>query len=192
MLSPFKKRIIRKTLLLAFLALAGILGGEVYQLLTEKTTEEVLHRYNAQQLTTQSLTVNGSVVIADIWQLPDFVSPDVLKKTRGKALTVNRLVYVFKDDITHSKGQCRYPSDLPALDITCDYVVDATHSRFVSGTSPANAATLRSSLEASARAQGWTVLNPNLFRKGRDTLFLSLSEGRDLTQIAIIVRKNLQ
>lgn len=185
--------IFRKALLLGFLAVAGILAGEVYQRMSRRTPEDILTELKATQVLTQGMDVNGRSVTATIWRLPDFASAHPLRNAKGKALTVGKLVYVFKDDIGRARGDCTYPSDLPTWDITCDYVVDAGHSRFVSGSSTRSIADLLDSFATAAQASGWESLGPNVWRKGRNTLIAHTAESKSgITQAALIVQKGLE
>lgn len=184
--------LLRKALLLACLAVASLLAAEVYQRLTARTPEEALTALGATQLMTQSLSVNGRQMTADVWRLPDFASADPVRKTRGKALIVGKVVYVFNAKDFPERGEGSYPADLPAWNITCDYVVDAGHSRFVNGRSPDSPETLLTALEASAKAAGWESLGPKVWRKGRETLLAHAVEGRGETQAVLIVQKEME
>lgn len=143
----------------------------------------------ATLLMTQSLTVNGRGMTANVWQLPEYASADPVRKARGKALIVGKVVYVFNEEGLPARGDCVYPRDLPAWDIACDYVVDAGVSRFVNGRSPEAPETLLAALETSARAAGWERLGPNVWRKGQATLLAHATEVRDGTQAALIVQR---
>ena len=143
----------------------------------------------AQQLMTQSLTVNGKAVTADVWRLPEYASSDPVRKARGKALIVGKVVYVFTEDRLPARGACVYPEDLPPWPITCDYVVDAGHSRFVNGNSTETPEVLLAALDASARMAGWERLGPNVWRKGREVLMAHATEGKAGTQAVLVVQK---
>lgn len=186
-----KNPLLRKLILLPFLTIAGLLIGDVYQRFTTKTPEEVLMALGAQQVLTQTMTVNGRNVIADIWRLPDFASSASLRKLNAKIITVDREVYVFHDDFSSIRGQCTYPTDLPAWNILCDYVIDATHSRFISGTSPLAPEQLLNAFATSAMAIGWTPLNTNLWQKDQYTLFVHAVEGKTATHALLAVQKEL-
>lgn len=176
-------------MLLACLAAASLLVAEVYQRFTARTPEEALAALGAAQLMTQSLTVNGRQVTADVWRLPEFASADPVRKARGKALIVGKVVYVFKEEGFPARGAGSYPTDLPAWDVACDYVVDAGHSRFVSGRSTEPPERLLAALAVAAKATGWEALGPNVWRRGQETLLAHATEGREGTQGVLIVRK---
>ena len=186
-----KNPLLRKLILLPFLAIAGLLIGDVYQRFSTKTPEEVLMALGAQQVLTQTMTVNGRDVLADIWRLPDYASSASLRKLNAKIITVGREVYVFHDDFSSIRGQCSYPSDLPAWEITCNYVIDATHSRFISGSSARSPDQLLSAFATSATAAGWTSLNQNLWQKPPYTLFVHAVEGATETHALLAVQKEL-
>ncbi|MEG1933925.1 MAG: hypothetical protein RR133_05015 [Kiritimatiellia bacterium] len=182
----------RKALLLAFLAIAGLLAAEVFQLITNPAPEDILKRLGAQQVLTQGLTVNGVAVVAHLWQLPAYASVEPLRKARGKLLTVGKMVYVFEDDMGKLKGQCVYPDDLPRLEISCDYVMELRHSRFVSGTTSARRADVMAAGASAATAQRWKCLSEGVWQKGKETLFLSAVELQHETQVALMVTKDAQ
>lgn len=143
----------------------------------------------ARQVMTQNLVVNGKQVVADVWRLPELASADPVRKARGKALIVGKVVYVFNEGGLPDRGGCAYPEDLPPWAIDCDYVVDAGHARFVNGTATERPEALLAALEASARASGWERLGPNVWRKGQDVLLAHATEGKTATQAVLIVQK---
>ncbi len=182
-------RWLRKLLLLVCLALTGLVVAEVFQRFTGKTPEEALVMLGAKQVVRQSLIVNGQQVVADVWQLPDIASADPVRKARGKALIIGRLVYVFTDDGLPTKGDCTYPDDLPHWAITCDYVVDTGAARFVSGHTLAQPSAALAELDQAAQAAGWTAFGSTVWRKGDALLMAQASETRKHTRVALILQK---
>jgi hypothetical protein len=187
-----KNPFLRKLFVLPLLAIGAYLVADVYQQITMRTPEEVLNALGAQQVLTQTMTVNDRPVVADVWRLPDFASATPLQKIKAKVITVGKIVYVFHDDFTSIRGQCTYPSDLPHWNINCNYVIDASHSRFISGSSPLAPATILADFAASAKADGWQPLNSTLWQKGEHTLFVHATEGTPDTHIMIAIQKELQ
>ena len=181
---------VRKGLLMAFLVVAGLLAGEVYQRLSRQSPEEVLAQLHAQQVMTRSLIVNGQNIVADVWALPETSSVAPLRKTKGRVLIVGKLVYVFQNGGLKSlRGQCSYPADFPALEMTCDYVVDTGSCRMVSGSTSLSAEAVKGLFDASARNAGWAPLGANVWQKGKDTLFMQASEGRNITWLSLAMQK---
>ena len=180
----------RKAFLLAFLAVASLLVAEVWQRYSGKTVQEALIMLGAQQIMTQSLYVNGRPLVADVWQLPPTSSADPVRKARGKALIVGKMVYAFSGNDLPAKGDCTYPEDLPPWAITCDYVVETGHSRFVNGTSAETPEALLAALDTSAQAAGWKRLGVGVWQKGAETLFAKVSEGRNLSQAVLLIQKD--
>lgn len=187
-----KHPFVRKLILLPFLAVAGLLVGEVYQRFTQKTPEEILTALGAQQVMTQTMNVNGKNVLADVWRLPEYASAAALRKNHAKIITVDKVVYVFHDDFTSVRGECTYPADLPPWEITCNYVIDAAHSRFVNGTSPLPAEQLLQAFAAAAHAAGWTPLNANLWQKEDQTLFVHATDEAQATHAVLAIQKVFQ
>lgn len=180
---------LRKALLMACLAAASLLVAEVWQRVSARTPTEALAMLGAQQVMTQSLTVNGKAVTADVWRLPEHASADPVRKARGKALIVGKVVYVFEGGRLPARGDCAYPGDLPPWAIACDYVVDAGHSRFVSGSATEAPEALLAALDASARGAGWERLGANVWRKGQHVLMAHATEGKAGSQAVLIVQK---
>lgn len=186
-----KNPFLRKLFILPFMAIAAYLAADVYQKMTVKTPEEILTALGAQQVMSQTMDVNGRSVIADVWRLPDFASSAPLQKIKAKTITVGKVVYVFHDDFTSVRGQCSYPNDLPAISLNCNYVIDAAHSRFVSGTTTDSADTARTIFATSATASGWQPLNNSVWQKDRATLFFHATENGAETHVTLAVQKDL-
>lgn len=186
-----KNPFLRKAIILPLLAMAALLVAEVYQQISTKSPEELLTALGAQQVMTQTMDVNGRSVLADVWRLPDFASSASLNKIKAKVITVGKIVYVFHDDFSSIRGQCDYPTDLPTCNITCNYVIDATHSRFISGVSTLSPNAILSEFSTSATAKGWTSLNQNVWQKDDSTLFIHTSEGQHTTNIVLAIQKEL-
>lgn len=187
-----KNPFLRKLIVLPFIAVAALLVADVYQQVTMQTPEDVLVMLKAQQVMSQTMIVNGKSVLADVWRLPEFSSSAPLRKLKAKVITVGKIVYVFHDDFTSIRGQCTYPSDLPAWDISCNYVIDATHSRFISGSSTQSPESLLAAFTATATADGWTPLNSTLWQKENLTLFVHATEGDPDTHVMLAVQKEIQ
>lgn len=186
-----KNPLLRKLIILPFLAVATLLVADVYQRTTTKTPEEVLVALGAQQVMSQTMEVNGRSVLADVWRLPDFASSAPLRKIKAKVITVGKVVYVFHDDFNSIRGQCTYPNDLPPWNITCNYVIDAGHSRFISGSSLQAPEPLLAAFSATATAAGWRPLNSTLWQKDNQTLFVHATESDAATHVMIAIQKEL-
>lgn len=186
-----KNPFLRKLFVLPFLVIAGLLIGDVYQRITMTTPEDILLALGARQALTQTMTVNGRQVIADIWHLPEAASSASLRKLKAKIITVGREVYVFHDELDSLRGKCDYPSDLPTWNITPHYVIDAAHTRFISGSSQQAPDQLLNAFATSATAAGWKSLNNHLWQKGDQTLFVHAVEGEANTHAMIAIRKEL-
>ena len=182
-----RRRYVKKALLLGFLAVAGILAAEVFQVLGGKRPEEVLRSLHAELALSQSMEVNGQTVTADVWRLPATSSADPLRKLREPLLIVGRTVYVFHEDVRPMRGACAWPEDLPAWDFRPDYVVDTGVARFVNGVSGEAPGAALETLGERARAQGWEALGGGVWRKGRLTLFAHAAESRRGTEAVMIV-----
>lgn len=182
-----RRRYVRKALLLGFLAVAGILAAEVFQVLGGKEPEEVLRALHAELAMSQSMEVNGQTVTADVWRLPETSSADPLRRLRDPLLIVGRMVYVFHEDVRPMRGACMWPDDLPAWDFRPDYVVDTGMARFVNGVADESPGVALETLAARAQAQGWEALGGNVWRKGRLTLFAHAAESRRGTEAVMIV-----
>ena len=186
-----KNLFLRKLFILPFLVVAGLLIGDVYQRFTSKTPEEVLMALGAQQVLTQSISVNGKQVLTDIWRLPDFASTASLRKLHAKIITVGREVYVFHDDFSQLRGHCTYPANLPPWSVDCHYVIDAAHSQFISASSTQPADQLLHAFTTSATAAGWQPLNEHVWQKDDLTLFVHVVDDPDHTQALLAIRKAL-
>lgn len=184
-----KNPFVRKGLLFVFLALAGIIFGDIFTLVTRPDPETVLNQLHATKLMTQSLTVNDTQMTADIWELPPTASPAALKKSVGKALVVGRLVYVFTGDVARAKGNCTYPADFPPLTLACDYVIDTGLMRAVNGTTSCTPSQIMDQLNASAHADGWDTLGPGVWRKNANVLYARATETPDGSHIALVIQK---
>lgn len=184
-----KNPFIRKGLLFAFLAIAGIIFGDIFTLVTRPDPETVLNQLYATKLMTQSLEVNGTQMTADIWELPPTSSPAALKNAIGKALVIGRLVYVFTGDVAHAKGNCTYPDDFPPLTLACDYVIDTGLMRAVNGNATCAPGQLMDQLDASARSDGWESLGPGVWKKSGNILYARATETPDGSHIALIIQK---
>ncbi len=167
-----KRRWVKKGLLLAFLAVAGILIGEVVGFLTRPSAVDILQSLKAQQLTTRSLYVNGRPLMAEVWVLPQTSSSDPLQKAAEKLLVVGKTVYLFQDDFGQSRGQCSYPSDLPGCDVACDYVIEMGNMRAVIGSTSQGREAFLGAFDGAARAAGWASQLPS------DEAFYWMREGR--------------
>jgi hypothetical protein len=186
-----KNPFLRKLLILPVMAISAYLVADVYQQMTVKTPEEILAALGAHQVMSQTMDVNGRTVIADVWRLPDFASSAPLHKVKAKVITVGKVVYVFHDDFTSVRGQCSYPNDLPTMSLNCNYVIDAAHSQFISGTTTDSAATALATFATSATASGWQPLNETVWQKDRATLFLHATENGTETQVILAIQKEL-
>lgn len=184
-----KNPFFRKGLLFIFLALAGIIFGDIFTLITRPTAEDMLNQLYATRLMTQSLEVNGTQMTADIWELPPTASAAALKKASGKALVVGRLVYVFTGDVARAKGNCSYPTDFPQIPLTCDYVIDTGLMRAVNGTVSTTPAQIMDQLTASALADGWDTVGPGVWKKGSEVLYARATETPDGSHIALVIQK---
>jgi hypothetical protein len=186
-----KNPFLRKLIVLPFMAIAAYLVADVYQQVTTQTPEEILKTLHAQQVMSQTMDVNGRSVIADVWRLPEIASTVPLQKVKGKVITVGKVVYVFHDDFTSARGQCTYPHDLPPISLNCHYVIDAAHSRFVSGTTVDSAHTARTAFATAATASGWQPLNDAVWQKEGSTLFFHTTETGAETHVTLAVQKEL-
>lgn len=184
-----KNPFFRKGLLFIFLALAGIIFGDIFTLISRPSTEDVLNQLFATRLMTQSLEVNGTQMTADIWELPSTSSPAALKRASGKALVIGRLVYVFSGDVGHAKGNCSYPTDFPTIPLSCDYVIDTGLMRAVNGTSTINPNQMMAQLTASAHADGWETVGPGVWRKAAEVLYARATETPTGSQVALVIQK---
>ncbi len=195
MKSSMKKRWIKKGCLLAFLAVAGVLIGEVVGYLTRPSAVDILQSLKAELVMEQSLYVNGRVLSAQVWQLPHIASDDPLRKAADKLLVVGKTVYVFQDDFGQSKGLCEYPSDLPYCDIACDYVIETGNARVVIGTTTRDGKTLASELNSTAQAAGWVSQLPAdgafYWVKDGKLLMIKVKEfpGEQPTQVALVEQR---
>lgn len=184
-----KQRYVKKTLLLAFLAVAGILVAEVFQRFYKESAEDLLHELRAEQQMTQTMEVNGQTVVADVWQLPPTSSADPLRKTDERLLVVGKTVYVFHEDVRPMMGEADWPSDLPAWDFKPDYVVDAGTARFVSGVSTESPERLMEILSERALAKAWKPLGGNVWQKGNETLLAHAAESKRGTEAVMIIKR---
>ncbi len=187
-----KKRWVKKLFLLAFLAIAGIVIGEVVGYMTRQSAEDILLELKAKKIIARRLNVNGHDLLAEVWQLPPTSSSDPLKKASDKLLVVKKTVFLFKDDIGSSKGLCDYPIDLPACDLQCDYVIQTGNMRFVIGTTTSSRANFLEAFGQSAQAMGWTSELPadKAFLWTREEMLLELQTvefpNRGITQVALL------
>lgn len=184
-----KNPFLRKGLLFVFLALAGIIFGDIFTLVTRPDPETLLNQLQAKRLLTQSLEVNGTQMTADVWELPPTVSATALRKTVGKALVVGRLVYVFTGDVARAKGNCTYPDDFPFLSLDCDYVIDTGLMRSVNGNSVASPTQLMNTLTSAAQADGWTVIGPGAWKRNGEVLYARATETSNGSHIALVIQK---
>ena len=191
-MKALKRPLFRKVFLIGFLAVAGLLLGDIFQHLTQQKPEDILLQLHAQQIMSQSLQVNGVSVVADVWELPETSSATPLRKARGKSLIVGRLVYLFSNiDLGSLRGQCVYPDELPPWPITCDYAVDTGLSQFVSGTTAQTPEDTLAALDASAKQAGWTARGARVWQKGHQTLFAQASNDGKQTHAMLILKKEL-
>ncbi len=184
-----KRRYVKKTLLLAFLAVAGILAAEVFQILNKESAEDILLKLRAEQKMSQTMEVNGQTVTADVWQLPETSSADPLRKTGDRLLVVGKTVYVFHEDVRPLMGEADWPSDLPAWDFKPDYVVDAGTARFVSGVSTESPAQLMKVLSERALAQDWKPLGENVWQKRHEVLLAHAVESKRGTEAVMVIQR---
>lgn len=167
MLITLRHPIVRKVLLLATLACAGILVGEIIQRWSAPTAEETLTALGATQTMTRTLTINDVNVTADVWALPTYASAAPLAKSKGKTLTVGRTVFVFEEDtVMPRRGICTYPEDLPAFGLSCDYVIDTGNVRLIEGVHPGSPADVEAALAAAAAPAGWSPVFPGAWQRG--------------------------
>ena len=185
-----KRRYAKKALLLGFLAVAGMLAGEVFQILHRESAEDILHELKAEQVMSQTMEVNGQTVVADVWRLPATSSADPLRKAGERLLVVGKTVYLFHEDVRPMMGSCTWPEDLPAWDFAPDYVVDAGTARFVSGVSTEAPAALMGTLAERAAAQGWEPLGGGVWRRGQETLLAHAAESRRGTEAVMVIQRN--
>ncbi len=186
----------RKILLFGFLAIAGILVGEVFTRLTRPSAQDLLADLNATKIMKQSLEVNGQTLFAEVWRLPDTSSSDYLKKTAEQLLIVGKTVYVFNQTMTPLKGHCSYPNELPKWDVICDYVINTGNIRAVIGTSSQTSQAMMDMLNHQAQAMGWTPLietNAFVWTKGNKTLWAKIKEfpNGQPSQAILIEQKEL-
>ncbi len=192
MKSKLRHPILRKVLLFAVLGLAGVLVGEVYQRLSRPTAEETLLALGASRTAMQTLTVNDVPVVAEVWMLPEFASTAPLRKSKGKTLALGNMVFVFNvDDIAPLRGRGVYPSDLPPLKITCEYVADTGRIRLVNGSYFGSVQQAEADFDAAARSAGWTMKAPGAWVKEGKLLFFKASETAHGTSVAISVQKEV-
>ncbi len=187
-----KKRWVKKLLLLAFLAVAGIVVGEVVGFLTRPSAEELLLGLKAQKVFEQSLYVNGRSLSAEVWRLPETSSSDPLREAADKLLVVGKVVYVFRDDFGKARGQCSYPVDLPACDVVCDYVIEAGNMRSVIGSTRLDRGAFLRGLGSAAEAMGWQSELPQgeafLWRREGKLLMVRVKDFPEdgLSQVALV------
>ncbi len=192
----FKRPIIRKIFLMLALGLAGLAVGEVYQRFSKPTAQETLTALGATKFAQQLLMVNNSPVVAEVWLLPEFASADPLKRSRGRTLTMGRMVLVFKsDEVERLRGRGVYPKGLPPLTIDCDYVVETNNALMVNGTFYGSAVDAETQFGVAAAAQGWTAQLPGAWVKEDYALFMKASEPMrgalpmERTRVSIIREK---
>lgn len=185
--------IVRKSLLLAALACAGLLVGEIYQRHAAPSAEETLQGLGATRTMTQTLSVNDVSITAEVWALPAFASPAALSKSKGKTLTVGRTVFLFDDDsVLPQRGICTYPEDLPAFGLNCGYVIDTGAVRLIEGSFPASPEDIGQILNAAATGDGWQTVAPGVWQRGETTLVLQArpSDSPDIgTRVVLAVQK---
>lgn len=184
-----KNPFFRKGLLFVFLALAGIIFGDIFTFITRPSPEDILNQLSASRIMTQSLEVNGTQMTADLWELPPTASPAALRKASGKALVVGRLVYVFTGDVARAKGNCTYPVDFPPIPIACDYVINTGLMRAVNGDSACPPEQLMAQLDGVARTDGWEYLGPGVWKKGAEVLYARATETATGSHIALVIQK---
>lgn len=183
-----RRLIVRKCLLAAFLGVAVLLLGNVFQRLTRQDTEDVLAQLHASRVMTQSLTVNGRVLTADVWRLPETSSAAPLRKSAGKALIVGKTVYLFHGDaLSRARMHCTYPEDFPPSQLDCDYVVDTGLMRCVTGRTRELPEKFLGAFTASAQGAGWQPLGGQAWRRGSEVLVAQASEGPSETFVALMI-----
>jgi hypothetical protein len=163
-MSTLKKHpILRKILVLSLLAVAGIVGGEIYQHFSKKTIDETLAHYQAKHLMTSTMRINGVNVIGKAWHLPHGISVDVLKDAKGRALVLphkegGHMVYTFDGDQPPEPTQRFYPDVLPHINgFECQYTIDFTTTRtYVMGSCAYSKDEMLQHTEDALRGSGWS------------------------------------
>ncbi len=180
--------LVRKVLLTALLGVAGLGAALVFQRLTREKTEDVLLQLGAEHVLTQSVVVNGRPLVAEVWSVPETSSTVPLQKSAGKALIVGKTVYLFKDDaLEKARGDAAYPSDFPACEMACDYVMEAGLMRCVTGRTRRSREAVLAELAQSALAAGWVALGAQVWECGEQMLVAQASAGRDETHVALMI-----
>ncbi len=187
-----KHPFVRKLFLLGFLAVAGVLIGEVFTLLTRPSAHDLLADLRATMLMSQSLEVNGQTLYAEVWQLPATSSADHLKKAAERLLIVGKTVYVFNDTMLPLKGACTYPEDLPRWDVACDYVMDTGRMRVVIGQTAQTNRAMLEMLDGQARAMGWEPVGDAqafVWKRGNKVLWAKVKEFPGQPSQAVLVEQ---
>jgi len=183
--------LLRKAAVLGLLAVAALLGAEVFVRRQAKRPEEVLAALGAQLVASQSMRVNGREVVADVWQLPEWASAAAVRKARGKALIVNKVVYVFREEEAFPARGARWPEELPACPAECDYVAETGRLRLVSGRTRLVPEAALAALASAAEAQGWTALGGGCFRRKGETLVLQATDSAEETFVSLLVEREV-
>lgn len=185
-----KRFLLRKGLLLLFLAAAGLVAGEIYQRVTMKTAEEVLRLHEAPLLMERTMRINDREVIAKVWELPEYISAEVLKKVKGRTLITRvegrRIVYTFKEEVPEM-GSVALPSMFPLLPgVTWEYVVDLTTTILVMGNASGSAEALTDEFSSVAKTSGWERVHPTYWTRGNEWLLFEARSQEGASRISMV------